>query len=160
MAALNIGYYVTTFLAALLFGGACYWLLNTPKAPSAWLYFWACGIIGLLTSVAFLFITQYYTESDYRPVRSIADASVTGPATNIIYGIAVGLRSVAALSAVNRLRENSKNPVSIFLFIAFSLNKCARFDFSCKILRNERKNETSSRLNHFPFSFPMMSKPK
>ncbi|MBA3633335.1 MAG: sodium-translocating pyrophosphatase [Acidobacteria bacterium] len=96
MAALNIGYYVTAFLAALLFGGACYWLLNTPNAPSAWLYFWACGIIGLLTSVAFLFITQYYTESDYRPVKSIADASVTGPATNVIYGVAVGLESVAA----------------------------------------------------------------
>jgi K(+)-stimulated pyrophosphate-energized sodium pump len=103
MQALNFGYYVTAVLAALLFGGACYWLLNpgvvnfagTSTAPSAWLYFWACGIIGLLTSVAFLFITQYYTESDYRPVKMIADASVTGPATNIISGIAVGLECVA-----------------------------------------------------------------
>jgi K(+)-stimulated pyrophosphate-energized sodium pump len=101
MQALNTGYYVTAFLAALLFGGACYFLLN-PKnaegvspAPDAWIYFWACGIIGLLTSVAFLFITQYYTESDYRPVQSIANASVTGPATNIINGIAVGLECVA-----------------------------------------------------------------
>lgn len=95
MKALNFGYYITAILAALIFGGACFWLLNTPKAPSAWLYFWACGIIGLLTSVAFLFITRYYTESDYRPVKSIADASVTGPATNIINGIAVGLECVA-----------------------------------------------------------------
>ncbi|HEY0459800.1 MAG TPA: sodium-translocating pyrophosphatase [Pyrinomonadaceae bacterium] len=103
MKALNLGYYVTAFIAALLFGGACYWLLNpgvvnfagTSNTPGAWLYFWACGIIGLLTSVAFLFITQYYTESDYRPVQSIADASVTGPATNIISGIAVGLECVA-----------------------------------------------------------------
>jgi len=101
MEALNMGYYVTAVLAALLFGGACYFLLN-PKnaegvsaAPQAWIYFWACGIIGLLTSVAFLFITQYYTESDYRPVKSIANASVTGPATNIINGIAVGLECVA-----------------------------------------------------------------
>jgi K(+)-stimulated pyrophosphate-energized sodium pump len=103
MKALNFGYYVTAFLAALLFGGACYWLLNpgvvnfagASTAPNAWLYFWACGIIGLLTSVAFLFITQYYTESDYRPVKMIADSSVTGPATNIISGIAVGLECVA-----------------------------------------------------------------
>ncbi len=103
MKALNFGYYVTAIFSALLFGFACYWLLNpgvvnfagTSTAPGAWLYFWACGIIGLLTSVAFLFITQYYTESDYRPVKSIADASVTGPATNIISGIAVGLECVA-----------------------------------------------------------------
>lgn len=103
MQALNTGYYVTAILAALFFGGACYWLLNpgvvnfqgTPTVPNAWVYFWACGIIGLLTSVAFLFITQYYTESDYRPVKSIADASVTGPATNVINGIAVGLECVA-----------------------------------------------------------------
>lgn len=95
MKALNVGYYVTAGLAALIFGGVCYLLLNTPKAPNAWIYFWICGLIGLATSVAFLFITQYYTESDYRPVKSIADASVTGPATNIINGIAVGLECVA-----------------------------------------------------------------
>jgi K(+)-stimulated pyrophosphate-energized sodium pump len=103
MKALNFGYYVTAVIAALLFGGACYWLLNpgvvnfagTSTSPQAWIYFWACGIIGLLTSVAFLFITQYYTESDYRPVKMIADSSVTGPATNIISGIAVGLECVA-----------------------------------------------------------------
>jgi len=95
MAALNVGYYVTTIIAAGLFGIACYWLLNTEKAPNAWIYFWVCGIIGLLTSIAFLFITRYYTEYAFRPVKSIADASITGPATNVISGIAVGLESVA-----------------------------------------------------------------
>lgn len=95
MKALNMGFYVTAALAAAIFGGVCYFLLYTPKAPNAWINFWACGIIGLLMSVAFLFITQYYTESNYRPVKSIADASLTGPATNIISGIAVGLECVA-----------------------------------------------------------------
>jgi K(+)-stimulated pyrophosphate-energized sodium pump len=95
MKALNRGYYITAFLGAIIFGVTCYFLLNTPKAPKAWIYFWICGIIGLLTSVAFLFITRYYTESDYRPVQSIAKASTTGPATNIISGIAVGLECVA-----------------------------------------------------------------
>jgi K(+)-stimulated pyrophosphate-energized sodium pump len=95
MKALNMGFYTTAILAALIFTGACYYFLNTPKAPMAWVHFAICGIIGLATSVAFLFITQYYTESDYRPVKSIADASITGPATNIINGIAVGLECVA-----------------------------------------------------------------
>ncbi|RMG03146.1 MAG: sodium-translocating pyrophosphatase, partial [Acidobacteria bacterium] len=95
MKALNLGYYVTAILGVIIFGTVCYFLLNTPKAPNAWLFFWACGIIGLLTSVAFLFITRYYTESDYRPVKEIARASTTGPATNIISGIAVGMECVA-----------------------------------------------------------------
>ena len=49
----------------------------------------------MATSVAFVYITQYYTEHKYRPVKSIAEASQTGPATNIIAGISVGLECVA-----------------------------------------------------------------
>jgi K(+)-stimulated pyrophosphate-energized sodium pump len=51
-------------------------------------------VIGIATAQAFVYITQYYTEYKYRPVREIADASVTGPATNIIAGIGVGLECV------------------------------------------------------------------
>ena len=45
--------------------------------------------------MAFVYVTQYYTEYKYRPVKSIAEASVTGPATNIIAGIGVGFECVA-----------------------------------------------------------------
>jgi len=100
MAALNRGYYVTSLLAAAGFFVAARWLLAVdaevyPGAASAWLYFFFCGVIGIATAQAFVYITQYYTEYKYRPVKSIAEASQTGPATNIITGISVGLECTA-----------------------------------------------------------------
>jgi len=95
MDALNNGYYVAVILAMAAFGGATYWLLNSPQAPNAWWHFFLCGIVGVLTSVAFVYITQYYTEYKYRPVKMIAESCTTGPATAIISGVAVGFECVA-----------------------------------------------------------------
>src|SRR2546428_6162363 len=91
MSALNRGYLVTAVLAAIGFFAGTRWLLNPATAPDAWWHFFLCGVIGIATSIAFVWITQYYTEYRYRPVKSIARASVTGPATNIIAGFAVAL---------------------------------------------------------------------
>jgi K(+)-stimulated pyrophosphate-energized sodium pump len=89
MNALNRGFYITAVLAMVGFYIASHWLLGAEY----YFNFFLCGIIGVLTSVAFVFITQYYTEYRYRPVKFIAEASQTGTATNIISGISIGMES-------------------------------------------------------------------
>jgi K(+)-stimulated pyrophosphate-energized sodium pump len=88
MKALNRGYYVSAILGAIGF------YIITDLMLGAWQFF-VCGVIGILLSIAIVYITQYYTAGEYRPVREIAKASETGPATNIITGFSIGLETTA-----------------------------------------------------------------
>ena len=100
MKQLNIGYYITCAISVVGVFAGSYLLLNSANVHGnagipAWVWFGLAGTVGILLSIAFVFITQYYTAGTWRPVREIAAATLTGPATTIITGIAVGFECVA-----------------------------------------------------------------
>jgi K(+)-stimulated pyrophosphate-energized sodium pump len=86
--ALNRGYYVACILAIIVFYIAAQQMLG-----ESYIYFFGCGIIGIILSIVIVYITQYYTAGNWRPVREIAEASRTGAATTIITGFSVALET-------------------------------------------------------------------
>jgi K(+)-stimulated pyrophosphate-energized sodium pump len=107
MGALYRGLLVTGVTSLVGVALVIYWLIgfDTPLKTSVGTEFtgltlFYCGIVGLAVTGLIVWITEFYTGTDFRPVKSIAQASVTGHGTNIIQGLAVSLEATAAPTLV------------------------------------------------------------
>ena len=71
--------------------------MNAPIGTQAYtgMALFECSLLGLAITGLIIWITEYYTGTDYRPVKSIAQASVTGHGTNVIQGLAISLEATA-----------------------------------------------------------------
>ena len=101
MGALYKGVIATGVLSLIVLWPVTAWLVGMDTAMKVGdvsftglsLYF--CGAVGLVVTALIVVITEYYTGTNYRPVQSIAKASVTGHGTNVIQGLAISLESTA-----------------------------------------------------------------
>src|SRR4029453_16917314 len=103
MGALYKGLIATGVLSLVGVCGVIYYLIGFGALAGVnytGLALFECGVVGLAVTGLIIWITEYYTGTENRPVKSIAAASVTGHGTNVIQGLAISMEATAAPALV------------------------------------------------------------
>ncbi len=101
MGALYKGFIACAVLSAVALYPITEWVLGTGTTFTAdgktftGMSLFYCGLVGLVLTGLIIWVTEYYTSTEYRPVRAIALASETGHGTNVIQGLAISLEATA-----------------------------------------------------------------
>src|SRR5205823_1287913 len=102
MKALYKGLIATGILSIIAIALVIWWLFGfsaplalTSGGSVTGLSLWLCAVVGLAVTGFIVWITEYYTSTDYRPVRSVAQSATTGHGTNVIQGLAVSMEATA-----------------------------------------------------------------
>ena len=103
MGALYKGFVVTGVLSAVLLLPLTWAIIGLGELGSSGITGWSlylCGLVGLVVTGLIIWVTEYYTGTTYRPVHSVAKASVTGHGTNVIQGLAVSMEATAVPAVI------------------------------------------------------------
>jgi len=101
MGALYKGFIVTAVLSVMILYPVTNYMIGLDNTFSfnntefTGFNLYMCGVVGLIITGLIIWVTEYYTGTDFRPVRSVAKSSTTGHGTNVIQGLAVSLEATA-----------------------------------------------------------------